>query len=167
MIHVVEECPELDQWRPRRAVWIEWNEDLGGRVVSKKKKVAEKEGGILGAFFYRVYEFLFSFTNQPPVIHRPFVPARYVINFVPAVTAMLAFPFTSALLSPSSSTDYSVVSSVNFVRPSSPDHSVASSAPVISTSSIYSVVPSASSTGYSVISSANFVPAPSPCIGTN
>ena len=85
------------------------------------KKEAEEKGDILGAFFYRVYEFLFSFANSPPIIHRPLVPARYAVNFVPAVTAMPAFPFTSTVLSPSSSsvsTDYSVVSSVNFVRPS-------------------------------------------------
>ena len=24
--HVVEECPEMNQWRPRRAVWKEWRE---------------------------------------------------------------------------------------------------------------------------------------------
>ena len=55
--HVVEECPELDQWRPRRAVWKEWKEALGGRAVSKKE--AEEEEDLLGAFFYRIYEFLF------------------------------------------------------------------------------------------------------------
>ena len=73
--HVVEECPELVQWRPRRAVWKEWGEALGERVVSKKE--AEEEGDLLGAFFYRVYEFL-----PVPVIHKPSGPARYAINFV-------------------------------------------------------------------------------------
>ena len=34
---VVEECPELDQWRPSRAVWKEWREALGGQAVSKKE----------------------------------------------------------------------------------------------------------------------------------
>ena len=38
-------------------------------------------------FFYRVYEFLFSFSNPPPIIYRPFVLARYAINFVRASTA--------------------------------------------------------------------------------
>ena len=60
--------PELEQWRPRRAVWKEWREALGGRAVSKKE--AEEEGDLLGAFFYRVYEFLFSFSNPPPIVHR-------------------------------------------------------------------------------------------------
>ena len=60
-------------------MWKEWKEALGGRAVSK-----EEEEDLLGAFFYRVYEFLFSFSNPPPIIHRPSVPdpARYVINFV-------------------------------------------------------------------------------------
>ena len=73
--NAVEACPELGQWRPRRAVWKEWKEALGGRAVSKKE--AEEEGDLLGAFFYRVYEFLFSFSNPPPIVHRPCVPARY------------------------------------------------------------------------------------------
>ena len=42
--HVVEECPELEQWGPRRAVWKEWREALRGRGVSKKKKEEEEEG---------------------------------------------------------------------------------------------------------------------------
>ena len=38
--HVVEECPELEQWRPRtrRAEWADWREALGGRAKRKKKK---------------------------------------------------------------------------------------------------------------------------------
>ena len=64
--HVVEECPELGQWRPRRAVWKEWREALGGRAASKKKKEEGGEGDLLGAFFYRIYEFLFTFSNPPP-----------------------------------------------------------------------------------------------------
>ena len=62
--HVVEECPELNQWRPRRAVWKEWREALGGRAASKKE-----EEDLLEAFFYRIYEFLFTFSDPPPVIH--------------------------------------------------------------------------------------------------
>ena len=38
--HIVEECPELDQWCPRRAEWAEWREALGGR-----KKEEERGGG--------------------------------------------------------------------------------------------------------------------------
>ena len=48
--HVVEECSEIDQWRPRRAVWKEWKEALGGGAVIKKK--AEEEGDLLGNFFF-------------------------------------------------------------------------------------------------------------------
>ena len=73
--HVVEECPELDQWRP---VWKEWKEALGGRAVGKKE--AEEEGDLLGPFFYPISEFLFSFSNPSPVIHS--VPAKYAISFI-------------------------------------------------------------------------------------
>ena len=31
--------------------------------------------------------FFFSFSNPPPIIHRPLVPARYTINFVRASTS--------------------------------------------------------------------------------
>ena len=114
---------------------MEWREALGGRAVSKKE--AEEEGDLLGAYFYRVYEFLFSFSNPPPIVHKPHVPARYAINFVPAAAAI---PVTNlsvnrSVFSSATSTDYSVVSSVNFVN--------------------------------SAVSVANVVPAPSSCIGTN
>ena len=33
----MEERPELDNLRPRREVWKEWKEALGGRAVSKKE----------------------------------------------------------------------------------------------------------------------------------
>ena len=61
-------------------VWKEWKKALEGRAVSKKE--AEEEGELFGVFFYRIYEFLFSFSNPSPVIHNPSVPARYVIKFV-------------------------------------------------------------------------------------
>ena len=67
--HVVEECPELNQWRLRRAVWKDWREALEGWAVSnKRKKEEEDEGDLLGAFFFRIYEFLFTLSNPPPVI---------------------------------------------------------------------------------------------------
>ena len=87
--HLVEECPELNQWRPRRAVWKEWREALGGRAVRK-----EEEEDYLGAFFYRIYEFLYTFSDPPPVIHRPHVPERYAIKFVPDVLASVISNFT-------------------------------------------------------------------------
>ena len=122
--HVVEECPELDQWRPRKAVWKDWREALGGRAVSKKKKEEEEED-LLGAFFYRVYEFLYTHTNPPPVIHRPHLPERYAIRFVPATgvpTSSSVIPVKVHVspvvpVSPVSPTltDFSIVSSANFV----------------------------------------------------
>ena len=69
---------------------MEWREALGGRPVSKKE--VEEEEDLLGAFFYQVYEFLFSFSNPPPIIHRPFVPERYAIYFVPAFSSVAALP---------------------------------------------------------------------------
>ena len=106
---MVEECPELNQWRPRRAVWKDWREALGGRAASKKKKEEEEEGDLLGAFFYRIYEFIFTFSNPPPVVHRPHVPERYAIRFVPAAAVPA---FSLPVLSSPVSTDYSVISSV-------------------------------------------------------
>ena len=102
---MVEECPELDQWRPRRAVWKDWKEALGGRAVSNKsKKEEEEEGDLLGAFFFRIYEFLFILPNMSPRVFVPAeLPARYAIVFVPAAS-------TFDSVGPSS--DYSVVSSV-------------------------------------------------------
>ena len=141
--HVVEECPELDQWRPRRAVWREWKEASGGRAVSKK----EEEEDLLGAFFYRIYEFLFSFPNPPPIIHRPLVPARYAIKFVP------------------SRSDVSNYADVSSFAPA-----VVVSSPVGPVADVQSSATSViSSTDCSVVPSANFVPAyafTSPCIGT-
>ena len=105
--HVVEECPDLDQWRPRRAVWKEWKEALGGRAVSNKRKEEEEEGDLLGAFFYRIYEFLFSFSDPPPIVHRPCVPARYAIRFISSpsdvtrpdsVLIILLFPLALIIL---------------------------------------------------------------------
>ena len=128
--HVVEECPELEQWRPRRTVWKEWREALGERAVSKKE--AEEEGDPLGASFFRIYEFPFSFSNPPPVVHRPVVPDRYAIKFVAAsdipsfprassvvpslVTPTTNFPAVVPYVAPAvSPIDYSVISSINFV----------------------------------------------------
>ena len=40
---MVEECPELEQWRPRRAQWAKWREALGEWAKRKKKEEAEQE----------------------------------------------------------------------------------------------------------------------------
>ena len=42
VIHVVEECPEFGQWRPRGTEWREWREALGGRA---RKRKGEREAG--------------------------------------------------------------------------------------------------------------------------
>ena len=86
-----------------------------GRAVSKKE--AEEEEHLLGASFYRVYEFLLSFSNPPPIVHRPFVPSRCAINLVRPSTIIASTVVVSSPVVPSSvsSTDYAVVSSVNFV----------------------------------------------------
>ena len=137
--HVVEECPELNQWRPRNAVWKDWREALGGRAVSKDRKEAPGGGAekdlLLGAFFYRIYEFLFTLDNPPPVIHRPHLPERYAIRFVPAaggpvsshdpvnvnpVINFASVPPVAVVASSVVSSGYSVVSSANFVVASSP-----------------------------------------------
>ena len=101
----VKECPELDQWRPRKAVWKDWRESLGGWAVSKK----EEEEDLLA--------------NPTPVIHRQHVPARYAIKFVPASGLSPVIPVDASGVSvdsvddaiSTSATDFSVVSSANFV----------------------------------------------------
>ena len=76
----------------------------------------QNEGDLLGAFFFRIYEFLFILPNMSPRAFVPAdLPARYAIGFVPAVSAFNpAFP-PSVSYTPS--TDHSVVSSANFVVP--------------------------------------------------
>ena len=61
-IHVVEECPELNQWRPRRVEWREWREALGGRVRKRKGQgeAEEEEVDLLEIFFYHVFTNFFT-----------------------------------------------------------------------------------------------------------
>ena len=153
---MVEECPELNQWRPRRAVWKDWREALGGRAVSKKKKKKEEEeeGDLLGAFFFRIYEFLFTFSNPPPVIHRPHVPPRYAINFVPAVSFVSS---ASSVIASAPVVDSSVNASASVFVPVElpPRHAinfVPAMSPVIASSPAVG-----SAFTYSIVSSANFV----------
>ena len=184
--HVVEECPELNQWRPRRAVWKDSREALGGRAVSKRKKEEEEEGDLLGAFFYRIYEFLFALSNPPLVVHRPHVPERYAIRFVPAAALpAVGSPALSPLSLPAVSlpvldsfvpAELPARYAINFV-PASSVSPVAtlpvipsSSASVSSNAIASSVVPFPFTEVFSVVSSANFIPASaftsSSCIGT-
>ena len=97
---------------------------MRGRAVGKK----EEEEDLLGAFFFRIYEFLFTFSDPPLVVHRPHVPARYAIKFVPASDLshvpvndsddsddIPSYDVISSTTFSSSSTAYSVISSANFV----------------------------------------------------
>ena len=61
----------------RYSVLPNWEACTMGRAINRKE--AEEEGDL-----YRIYEFLFSFSNPPTILHRPCVPARYAIRFVPA-----------------------------------------------------------------------------------
>ena len=87
--HVVEGCPELAQWCPRRAKWRE-ERGPGGRTRTGKEK-AEDEVDLLEVFLYYIYEFLNFFSKSaaiqvnvnlfvPVVIPAPVVP----VVFVPA-----------------------------------------------------------------------------------
>ena len=90
-------------------------------------------------------------TGTPPIVHRPTVPNRYTIKFIPASSYIPKSAYS--ILSPvfdeafvvSSAIDYSVAFSVNFV--------VTNPAIIPPTSTI------ASSSGYSVVSPVNFIPA--------
>ena len=64
----------------------------------------EEEGDLLDAFFFLIYNFLFCVYNPPSIAHKPVVPDRYAIKFFAAPDIPTISP-----------TDYSVVSSVNFV----------------------------------------------------
>ena len=63
----------------QRSELKEWKEALGGRA---KRKEVEEEVDLIGIFFYRIYEFLYSFSNASPVNHTPSFLVRYVINFI-------------------------------------------------------------------------------------
>ena len=88
-----------------------------GPVEPEKEK--EKEEDSLELYFSILYEFL----NPVPAVNAavPNLPPRYVINFVPAAASVIASPVIASppvvshvpVVVPSS--DYSVVSSVNFV----------------------------------------------------
>ena len=96
--HVVEECPELNQWRPRRAEWAEWREALGRRAREKEKEkdaAEEEEVDLLEVLFYHIYEFLSPVTTRATIAKvqadDPVVPVNFVpvspIAFVRAVSA--------------------------------------------------------------------------------
>ena len=85
--------------------------------MGKEKEEKKEEGERLANFFYAIHDFF-----VPTAVPNVFVPAelpaelpaRYAIDFVPAAVAI------TPVISPpiATSTDYSVVSSVNFVVPS-------------------------------------------------
>ena len=91
------------------------------KTVKKKKgpvgpKKEEEEEDKLERFFFNLHEF-HNPVESAPVFVPAVLPPRYAINFVPAVVSNPAEPVVA---SPVSSPDYSVVSSANFVIPSSP-----------------------------------------------
>ena len=126
--HLVERCrllvdkremverKELRKWRTRHS-----------RSQNKKEKglvePEKEEEDKLESFFSHLYEFHNSVQVVPvPVFVPAELPARYIVNFVPAAIPLYASAPASvpvsALALPVSS-DYSIVSSINFVIPSS------------------------------------------------
>ena len=126
------EREEMCTWRTRHVHKKEKKKK--GPVEPEKEEEEDK----LESFFYKIYDF----HNPAPVFHNPvpvFVPVelppRYVINFVLAVSApapvitspvivssaSVIAPASPVIVSPTpvivSPSDYSVVSSVNFIPP--------------------------------------------------
>ena len=65
--HVVEECPELEQWRPWRAEWADWKEALGERAKRKKKleeEAEEEEVDLLEVFFLLYLRIFFTYYHS-------------------------------------------------------------------------------------------------------
>ena len=186
--HLVEECNGLaDARKPvERNELGAWKFRHTHKPSEKKKKGPvepgkEGESDKLETFFCHIYEFHNPTPSSPAFVPAE-LPARYAINFVSPCSA----PSVASHVFPTASTsvDYSVVSSANFVVPSAVSSVtpvvtpvVSSITPVVSSvtpvaSSVNSVVGSASSVtdDFSVVSSANFIPASaftsSSCIGT-
>ena len=106
------EKSEMREWRIRHS-----HNQLRDKK-KKEQKEKEKEEDKLERFFCHLYEFHNPVPNAPVFVPAE-LPPRYAINFVPALpvspvasTAIPVFPIGSA------STDYSVISSANFVVPS-------------------------------------------------
>ena len=130
----------MREWRTRHSRNQLKDKEKKGPVEPEKEKEEDK----LERFFCHLYEFHNPVPNAPVFVPAE-LPPRYAIEFVPAAPAVVVpvFPIGSA-----PSTDYSVISSVNFVVPS-----------------VTVPVSSLPASPYSVVSSANFV-IPS-CIETN
>ena len=135
--HLVEGCQLLAEARrpverDELRVWGSRHAHKKGKGPVEPEKEKDKEEDSLELFFSNIYEFL----NPVPAVNAAaFVPANlpphYVINFVPAVSPVIASPaFVSSPVAPVivsppvfvpvspvvfSSPDFSVVSSVNFV----------------------------------------------------
>ena len=153
--HLVEECSLLTEARKavERDEMHKWKTCHVCKTEKKKKgpvgpgEKEEEEPDKLETFFCHLYEF-HNPTPPAPVFVPAELPARYMINFVPA-SAVPAVPDVSVSLSAVS------VSAV-------PDTSISLSA-VSRTSDISVPYPASSvvpSTDYSVISSVNFVAPP-------
>ena len=136
--HLVERCSMLTRARSQveSKELLEWKSRHARNKIEKKEKGPvepgkKEEEDKLETFFCQLYEF-----HNPPVpvpVAPVFVPAdlppRYAISFVPAapVISPVEIPVPAFVVSSHvSSTDYSVISSVNFVV-SDPTHPVISS----------------------------------------
>ena len=122
---LVEES-EMREWRTRHSRAQPKEKKEEGPVEPGKK---EEEEDKLETFFCQLYEF----HNPPvPVPVSVELPPRYAISFVPAAPAVISpgvIPVPALVVSDSvPSTDYSVISSVNFVV-SDPTHPVIPSSP--------------------------------------
>ena len=145
----MERCKLLEEERGR--VEIEerctWKERHVHRMTKKKGPVGpekEEEEDKLERFFSSIYAFHNPVPASVPAVFVPAeLPPRYAIDFVPAMPVLTPVPAPAPISAPAScvlSTDYSVISSVNFAVP------------------VSASVPTASphSTDYSVVFSLNF-----------
>ena len=122
--HLVERCSllteergrvkkELGAWKTR---YIQKQPEKKKKGPVEPEKEKEKEKDEMEDFFCQIHEFLIP-TPAPAVFVQAALPPRYAINFVPANVHVSASP-----------SPYPVVSSPNFVVPPCTDFSVVSSA---------------------------------------
>ena len=148
-----------------------------GDVGTEKKKEGE-EGERIANFFSAIYEFFVPTTNATNAFVPAELPARYAIDFVPAVSAATDFvpavsaasPVPDLLVSdlfhnPTAPASVPVFDpadlppryAINFVPAVNISASVSDFVPAASPVSDSPVPASASSPDYSIVSSANFV----------
>ena len=107
------EKEEIREWGTRHS---RNQKEKKAPVGPEKEKEEEKEGDKLGSFFYKLYDFLNPVSSNAPVFVPAELPPRFAINFVPAMPPVVPMSFSAPPVIASSS-DYSVVSSANFILP--------------------------------------------------